>query len=60
VLFLAENSKQRHAPTPTLYTLKEDFQAAWNENPPEISDAAEHAEIAPAPDEDDEDGEESE
>ena len=47
-------------PTPSLDTLKEDFQAAWGENPPKISEAAEHAEIAPEPIEEDEDGEESE
>ena len=46
-------------PTPTLDTLKEDFHAAWGENPPEISDATESAEIALVPVEDDEDGEES-
>ncbi|MGA8086410.1 MAG: DUF5677 domain-containing protein [Terracidiphilus sp.] len=47
-------------PTPSLETLKEDFQAAWGENPPKISEAAVHAEIASEPIEDDEDGEESE
>jgi hypothetical protein len=46
-------------PTPTLNTLKEDFHAAWGENPPGISDATEPAEIALVPVEDDEDGEES-
>ena len=47
-------------PMPSLGTLKEDFQAAWGENPPKISEAAENAEIDSGPIEDDEDGEESE
>lgn len=47
------------APTPSLDTLKEDFQAAWGQNPPTISEAAEHGEIAPEPIESDEDGESS-
>jgi hypothetical protein len=46
-------------PTPTLDTLKEDFHAAWGENPPEISDVTDHAELVHAPVEDDEDGEAS-
>lgn len=50
----------RATPTPGLETLKEDFQAAWGENPPKVSEAAENAEIASGPVEDDEDGEESE